>query len=366
MNSPVRRLLLFIMAMACIIVARESGAQTISSNAVGYVQLTCTAASDTTLAVPFTQPAATVGLIALVSGSTVTVSGTAGWTSNQFVYSGSGSSTYYVQLGPCGSGTDPKDGSYYTIASNGANTLTLELNGDDISSVPAGCTLTVYPYWTLATVFPPSTSGTSFIASTSPLFRQTQILVPNASGAGINLATAATYYFYNGAWRLAGDSVSNSHNDDILIPDSYVTVRNPSGTTTLMTKGNVQSGNFTIPLATEASGAQDNFVGICRPIDTSLNDLALATSGAFTSSTSGQTLQDQILLISNTTAAINKSASATYFYYTGTSGTGWRLFGDSITNDHGGDLIPAGTGFVIRKAATAGGATEFWQNPPTY
>jgi len=59
-------------------------------------------------------------------------------------------------------------------------------------------------------------------------------------------------------------------------------------------------------------------------------------------------------LISNTTAAINKSASATYFYYTGTSGTGWRLFGDSITNDHGGDLIQRHR-FVIRKAATAGG-----------
>jgi uncharacterized protein (TIGR02597 family) len=269
-------------------------------------------------------------------------------------------------MGPFSSGTDPKDGSCYTVASNGTNTLTLELNGDDISSVPAGSTVTVYPYWTLATVFPPSASGTSFIASTSPLFRQTQILVPNSSETGINLATAATYYFYNGAWRLVGDSVTNSHNDDIFIPDSYVTVRNPAGTTTLVSMGNVQSGNFMVPLATEASGAQDNFVGICRPIDTSLNNLALATSGVFTSSTSSQDLEDQILLVSNTTATINKSASASYFYYTGTSGTGWRLFGDSITNDHGGDVIPAGTGFIIRKAATAGGTTEFWQNPPSY
>lgn len=367
MNVSVRSLPLLILVVAGLISAQESRAQTsVATNPVGYVQLTCTAASDTIVAVPFTQSSAFVGTVAAVSGSTVTVSGTSVWTANQFVYSGSGSSTYYAQLGPYTSGTDPKDGSYYTVVSNGTNTLTLSLNGDNLSTVPVGSQISVIPYWTFGTVFPPSASGTSFIASASPLVRQTQIFVPNYSGAGDFLAAASTYYFYNGAWRLVGDLASNSHNDDILIPDGYVTVRNPSASTVLTAMGNVLTGNFMIPLATETSGPQDNAVAICRPVDTTLNNLGLITSGAFTPSSSPLVRQDQIFVVSNTETALFKAATATYYYYAGTSGTGWRLVGDLLTTDHGNDVIPAGTGFTIRKVATNNGATAFWQNPPTY
>jgi uncharacterized protein (TIGR02597 family) len=244
----------------------------------------------------------------------------------------------------------------------------VSLNGASLNNLTAGSTVSVIPYWTFGTVFPPSASGTAFIASTSPLVRQTQVFVPNYSGTGDYLGPAATYFFYSGHWCLVGDSVSNSHNNDILIPDGYVTVRNPAsaGTTTLTTMGNVLTGNFTIPLATNTSGPQDNAVGICRPVDTSLNNLGLISSGAFTPSTSALVRQDQIFLVSNTEAGLYKGATATYFYYVGTSGTGWRLVGDSIINDHGNDVIPAGTGFTIRKVATGNGATAFWQNPPTY
>jgi len=368
MNGSVRSLPLIALAVAGLMAVQESRAvsTTVTTNPVGYVQLTCTAASDTTVAVPFTQPAAFVGTVASVSGSTVTVSGTAGWTVNQLTYAVTGSSTYYAQMGPYSSGSDPLDGSYFTIVANGTNTLTLALGGDNISTVPAGSTITVYPYWTLGTVFPPSTSGTAFIASTSPVVRQTQIFLPNYSAAGDYLSTAATYFFYNSAWRMVGDLVTNSHNNDILIPDGYITVRNPSATTTLTSMGNVQTGNFMIPLDTLTSGPQDNAVGICRPVDTSLNNLGLISSGAFTPSTSPVVRKDQIFLVSNTSVGLYKSANATYFYYMGTSGTGWRLVGDLITNDHGNDLIPAGTGFTIRKVASSNGASAFWQNPPTY
>ncbi|HEX4083803.1 MAG TPA: TIGR02597 family protein [Chthoniobacteraceae bacterium] len=367
MSVPVRLFPRLLFAAALLLAAHNSKAQTsVATNPVGYVQLTCTAASDTTVAVPFTQPAAFVGTIAAISGSTVTVNGTASWTANQYVYSGSGSSTYYAQMGPYSSGTDPMDGSYFTVVSNGTNTLTLSLNGGSLSAVPAGSTITIYPYWTLATVFPPNESGTDFIASTSPLSHQTQVLIPNYTGTGANLSPTETYFFYNSAWRLVGDSISNSHNDDVLIPDGYVIVRNPSATTTLTTMGNVLTGNLTIPLATEASIAQDNFVSICRPIDTTLNNLDLISAGAFTVSTSPLAHQDLLLLTSNTNVGFNKSPTSTYFYYVGTSGTGWRLVGDSISNDHGNDVVPAGTGCIIRKVATNNGNTVFWQNSPSY
>ena len=181
--------------------------------------------------------------VASVNGSTVTVNGTSAWTTNQFVYSGSGSSSYYAQIGTVQFGTDPKDGSDYTVTANGTNSLTLNLNGDNIGSVPAGSTISVVPYWTLATVFPASTAGTAFISSTSPKLSKlaTQILIPNYSGTGVNLSAAATYYFYNGAWELYGDTNSPPHvaGDDILINNGYFIARNPTATTaTLTTMGN--------------------------------------------------------------------------------------------------------------------------------
>jgi len=161
--------------MACIIVARESGAQTFLERC-GIRSTYCTRL-PIRLSRFLYAACCNRGLIALVSGSTVTVSGTAGWTSNQFVYSGSDQApitcSWSVRLG-----TDPRTAAIIHRV-EWRQYADLELNGDDISSVPAGCTLTVYPYWTLATVFPPAL-GTSFIASTSP-FSPDPDPGPNAS-----------------------------------------------------------------------------------------------------------------------------------------------------------------------------------------
>jgi len=369
MNVLVRNVPLSVLTAVCLFGVQSSHGQTsVTTNPVGYVQLTCTASSDTVVAVPFTQPAAFVGTVASVSGSTVTVSGTASWTTNQFVYSGSGSSTYYAQMGPYSSGTDPLDGSYFTIASNGTNTLTLSLNGGSISSVPAGSTVTVYPYWTLGTVFPPSASGTAFIPTTSALFTQTVIYVPAYSGTGINLASPTAYFFYQGAWCLTTGSLGADYNDTVLPPDGYVTVRNPGSVTTVTTMGSVPMGNLMVPLATNATIPQDNFVSIARPVATTLNNLGLISSGAFTPTTNSLFTQDELLLFSGTQTGINNApgSGGIYYYYIGSSGTGWRLTTDALTTDHGNDTIPAGVGFIIRKVGTGNGATAFWQNPPSY
>ncbi|MGA3172339.1 MAG: TIGR02597 family protein [Chthoniobacteraceae bacterium] len=373
MNASVRSVpllpLLLVLTVAGVLAVQQLSAQTtVSTNPVGYNQVACTGSSDTIVSVPFTQPASYVGLIASVSGSTVTVSGTAGWTANQFVYSGSGSSTYYAQMGPGSSGTDPLDGSFYTVASNGTNALTLDLNGDNISSVPAGSTITIYPYWTLGTVFPPSESGTYFVASQSPGNKGTEILIPAYSGTGINLAAPSTYYFYNNQWCLVGDLTTNSHNNDILIPDGYMVIRNPTSVagTTLTAMGTVPMGNFMIPLATDTNTEQDNFVSICRPIGTTLNQLGLGGTPAFTSSPSPGQHQDELLVTSTGQTGVNIAPNMTYYYLASVSGTGWRLVGDLSTNDHGSDVVSPGSGFIVRKVSTNNGATAFWQNPASY
>ena len=340
------------------------GAQTtVTTDPVGFTKITCLGNSDTIVSLPLTRPAEFVGTIQSVSGNVITITGSTAWTPNQFVYvSGTQPKTYYALIGS-GTTANPKEGAIYTITANGANTLTLNLNGDSISAVPAGTSVSVIPYWTLNTVFPASDAGVSFTPSTSIFSLQTAILLPDTMSAGINLAPTKTYFFYNNAWRQFGQDASVDHGDDVLPPHSSFTIRNNGATsTTLACLGGVMMKKVMAPLATQTSTQQDNFTSIIRPIDVSLNNLGLISSGAFTASTSIFNLADELLVFDNTQTGINKSPSVTYFYYNGA----WRKFGQDVTVDFGTDTIPAGSGFIIRKASTPQGSTVFWINDKTY
>ena len=330
---------------------------TVATDPVGFASVQCLANSDTFVSVPFSRPPEFVGSAQAVSGNTFTVSGSP-WTANQFVYAaGSQPKTYFLLIG-----SGAKEGSYYTITSNGANTVTVDLEGEDISAVQAGAQILVVPYATLASVFPPSDANVSFSPSPNQFNRQTQILIPNYNGTGINLSTSATYYFLNGAWRKFGSATSENFNDQPFLNNGYFIVRNAATATSLSNAGSVLMEKTTVPLVTRTNTQQDNFVSVIRPIDVKLNDLGLISSGAFAASPSSFNRVDQLFVFDNSAVGINKSASATYYYFN----NAWRKFGQSPAIDAGTDVIPASSGFMIRKGATASGATVYWQNSPTY
>lgn len=338
-----------------------SGQSTVTTDPVGFTTSNLLANSDTYLSFPFTRPFAFVGAISNVSGSppnTISVAGAPGWASNQFVYAQTGQPNhYYVLIGPSGS-SDPKEGHTYPITANSSSTLTVDTSRDDLSGVPTNAQVVIIPYWTPATLFPASNVGVSFTATTSPPTYKTLLRVPSYTATGTNLPDAMQYYFYNSAWRRTADGSDGS--DDPLLPNGYIIVRNDNGAPTLplISLGTViVNKKVTTPLLTSASGQQDNSVGIVRPLDVALNATGLGpANGSFGPN-------DQLLVFNNSQPAFNKSAGV-YYYDTsvGNSG-GWRLAGDTTAStDHGADVIPAGAGFIVRKAQTAGGQTVFWPN----
>jgi uncharacterized protein (TIGR02597 family) len=337
-------------------------AQTAVTDPVGFLNVTLTGSSDTLVSIPFTRPAEFVGQVASVSGSVITISGTPGWTVNQFAYvSGTQPKTYYAILGNNPS-TNPKEGRLFTVVANGTGSLTLNLNGEDISGVAASTPVSVIPYWTLATVFPATSASTSFITS-SLVSKKTEIYMPNFSGTGINLTAAKVYFFYNNAWRQSGRASSESHDDDVILPGTYFKVRQNSGTSTsLVMSGAVAMGKYAFGLATLATGNQDNYLSTGRPVDMTLNQLGLTGSaGAFTVTTSLVSKKDLLLVYDNSVARFNKTSSATYYYYN----SAWRKNGAASSYDAGSEVIPAGSGFEIRKS-TSNGATAVWTHSPTY
>ncbi|HEX8078548.1 MAG TPA: TIGR02597 family protein [Chthoniobacterales bacterium] len=355
--------------------AASINSQTVTSDMVGFVQpfnttgnqINCLGNSDTKIAIPFTRPPEFVGATTAAGSNTLTVSGSP-WGANQFQYNAGANqhNTYFVLIGPHSS-TNPKEGRMYQITSNTANQLTVNNGGDDLSGVAAGTQILVIPYHTLSSIFPASDAGVSFLSSGSTFIHPTEILIPNYAGVGTNLSTGATYFFYNGHWRKVGESGFPDRDDDALPNAGHFTVRNTTATgTTMTTLGSVLTKKVTIPLVTRANGQQDNFVSVIRPVDVALSDLGLISSGAFQPSTSTFIHTDELLVFAHAPAQQNRSAAATYFFYSGGDGAHWRKVGDSGFPNRDADVIPAGDGFVIRKGATAGGPLVYWTNAPTY
>jgi uncharacterized protein (TIGR02597 family) len=354
-----RRIIPLICTVALLAFASLGLAQ-VATDPVGFITTSCLANSDTYIGVPFTRPPEFTGNIASASGNVLTISGSPGWTVNQWTIGVTPHKTYFALIGPHAT-SNPNEGRTYKITANDPTTLTVTVPaGDTLANIQANTQVIIIPYWTLATVFPSSDAGVSFVVSPNPIARQTQILIPDYSGSGINLSATTTYFYSGTAWHTTADTAGD-HGDDTFLPYNYFILRNAGTGTTLTRLGGVLTKKQTIPLLTSTSHKTDNFVSVTRPIDVSLNNMGLITSGAFASSPNAIALTDQLFVFNNAVAGINKSAAATYFY----SGGMWHTTADT-SGDHGNDLIPAGSGIIIRKGTTGAGAPQFWLNTPTY
>src|SRR5690242_5857856 len=181
--------------------------------------------SDTLVSIPFTRVPEFTVTIDSVSGAVITVDGTPGWTTNQFVYAaGVQPKHYYVLMGPVSPGsssslpgrnggklkpkfrqtivtpaaaTNPKEGHAYAVVANTDNTLTVDTSKDNLTGIPAGTQATLIPNWTLNTVFPATDQNVSFTPTTQTRSFKTEILIPNYAAPGVNQAFSTVYFFSN-------------------------------------------------------------------------------------------------------------------------------------------------------------------------
>jgi len=375
-------LVLFALFAASLLPVAAVAQTSVVSDPVGFLTTSCLMNSDTFVSVSFTRPPEFVGAIQSVAGSIITVTGTPGWSGNQFVYAGGPQPKHYYALIGSGGASNPKEGHTYFVSANGSNTLTVNATGDNLTGITANTQVLLIPYWTPATVFPAADANVSFTPTTSSAAYQTQVLVPNYSAPGINLPYLPAYFFSNNVdgtssnvgWRIAGDNTTD-HGDDPLLPDGYFVVRNLNGAPTLPLKsiGAVLTKKLTVPLVSALRQDKDNAVSMIRPVDVALsatglnpaNGSFLATPPAVASQGHTLVLKDQLLLFDNSQASINKQPSAIYYYLSGANATpGWKLVGDNLYHDT--DAIPAGSAMVIRKVHNLTGQTRFWTNAPTY
>jgi uncharacterized protein (TIGR02597 family) len=353
---------LVVVAATCIVAPSLSAQTTMTTDPVGFTTTSLLGNSDTYVGVPFTRPPEFTGMVQSADENTLTINGTPGWTNNQFVYSaGIQPKHYYVLIGN-GGAVNPNEGHIYHITGNGSNTLSVDTTFESLRGIVANTEVTVIPYWTPATIFPATDAGVSFTATTSSASYQTQLRVPNASTAGINLPYSAIYFFSNNVngtsnnigWRVVGDNTT-AHDDDPLLPDSYFVIRNQNGAPTLPLTafGSVLMKKFAVPLLTSRTQQQDNAIALIRPVDVPLVSTGLAPiDESFTE-------YDQLMIFDNTQPSFDKAPSAIFVFR-----DGWKSSTD-LGTDRGNYLIHAGSALLVRKAPTTDG-TVFSHNSPTY
>ena len=298
-------------------------AQSVSTDPVGFVTLTTLSNSDTIFSTPLARSEVFRGSVSSLTSASVTAAGAPGFTAGAFVYaSGTQSNTYYLRFR-----TGAKAGSYYTVTANTADTLSLDLAGDLLTGVAAGDEFALTPYWTLGTVFPASAAGTAFEASVNAAIRKTEIYFPNQTATGVNLPISATYYFSGGAWHkfVTGGNVQSS-DDTVLLPDSYVMIRNKSFTGKITVMGGVVGGLQVSPISSYNSNKQDNYVAITYPVAVSFRNSGLVNTtspatGPVRNSVNAAIRSDEVYVYDNTIPGVNKSPVTYYF-----SNGAWRKF----------------------------------------
>ncbi|MDB6138302.1 MAG: hypothetical protein JWO94_1374, partial [Verrucomicrobiaceae bacterium] len=158
-----------------------SQAQSVVTDPVGFVSVTVPTQSDAALGAPLGRANEYQGVIQSiggVSGNVITVAGTPGWLTSQFIYVlGTQPKTYYARID-----SGVREGLIATITANDTSSITITVpSGDDLVGVltsaanTTGDSISIAPYWTLPTLLSAVPTGT-------------QALLYPTNASGINIA----------------------------------------------------------------------------------------------------------------------------------------------------------------------------------
>lgn len=310
---------------------------------VGFVSVTVPAASDAALGAPLSRAEEFQGVIESISGNTITVAGTPGWTANQFVYaSGTQPKTYFARID-----SGAKEGLIATIASNSTGSVTVTLpSGEDFTNIstnaalvsPAttGDSISIAPYWTPASLITGVVAGT-------------QILRYPTATPGTNLSSAATYLFNGTNWFQGATNVN-----DVAFgnAEGFVLRNNSASPQTISITGSVpMTGHRTRLVTLAANTSQDQRIFYNSPIPEIIGNVFPPTA---------LTAGDRLLAFDNTATGKNKSSSATLLW----TGSAWMQGSTNVTTTY---QLQPGNSYVFRKNQSgASPSVATWSDLQSY
>jgi uncharacterized protein (TIGR02597 family) len=292
---------------------------------------TPTAPFTTTFSIPLQDiPAATgatSGVLSSVTSNTLTVNG-AGWTAGGLTLPGF---PYAVRLV-----SGQAEGLTLTVASNTADTITV--NGVNLTTlgVAAGDGFTLLPIDTLASLF----GATTLLGGTT---------AAEADIVTLSSTSQLSYYFNTGLGRWVRTSgPTTDRGATPILPDTVVSITRKSSAMSLVFLGRVPTNRTMIPVANSGS----TYTNTGFPTTVTLGELAIQNKVAGWVSAPAPTAADLL--------GVSSGGAWTYYFH---NGTYWqRTSGPSTNRDT--TVIPAGAAVQIFKLGTASGNTHFIRARP--
>lgn len=319
---------------------------------VGYVKLTFNAESDTPFSLPLNRPKVYSGQVATISGNTINLASN-DLTASELVYNdGTQNEKYYVLFT-----TGLLEGRTFDVTANGANSITVDQDGDtDVETLAGAATdnFEIRPHWTLNTLFP---DGAGFNASNDFDNPNGDIIFERDNTLnGLNLSMKADYFYYDNGDAFTGwyNKKNGSKVNDMVIKSGSMLIYRNTTLTNVITNlvGDVPLTDNKAVVVRSNVIDQDRYVGTIFPIGVTLNEAGFQNSSLYTKSTDFDNPEgDLIFVYPDNPTGFNPAPSGIYFYYdNGDAFTGWYdKQSAGLKNDV--EVFKPGKGFFYRKAA---------------
>lgn len=324
------------------LLASTGFAQTVATDPVGYVtaEIPAHAGGSSTLALvnlSLLPSPDFVGSVATISGAQLNL-GSDLLAAGQFdATDANGLPLYHVEFT---SGLD-SEGLTVGILGNATDSITLS---EDVSSILTdGVTILVRKFSTLADVFGAENSTYSLETAGNANDADVVYLEDNAGSIARYYYQVAPPFAGGSGWRIAGDTGTDQANvrinwNSILISRNGSVARSAIN---LVNSGTVQLGQAASTINTGL-----NLVGYQFPVAFTLSTLGFDTSDL----QSGSSAND-----SDVVYLLDAGVLTRYYYQTAppfAGGTGWRVAGDTGTDQSGVPISPDAAVMVLRRGAT--------------
>jgi uncharacterized protein (TIGR02597 family) len=344
---------------------------------VGFHVLSIRGASDNVLSVPMERLPIFAGTVQSATATTLTVAAghlpsgapvSPAWSADQFVFNAAAGQqqTFLVEFA-----SGQLKGVRYRITGNGANTLTLDTQGDDLTAHPplgavvATDSLRIRAYIRIRDVF--EVNGVPVIEARPNAFTpRDDILIPSSVSIGVNKAPSLTIFFLEGqGWRAAGEGATD-FSDYPLEPNEGLILRrrNPANLS-IMSAGAasvIRAVSF-VP-GGDGTSQNDTYISLLHPVPVTLDQSGLRsvdqTNSVIKDSTSDFARQDELLAFDPDATGFNVAPSITYYYR---AGQGWKQVGNNLIVGSTVTLQPA-TAYIVRKKAQNPGVD--WVKDPNF
>lgn len=348
--------------LAAVVCSSLAAQDSVATDPVGYMSHTVNDEADLLVGVPMLREAAFSATVDSVSGDTVNFSGSTVpdvTTEAHFLLVTDGSI----------------EGEWYEIASADDSSVTLSDKVDDVDGNGNGLgeddSVRLIPFWTLDTLFPEGGG----VPQTSDIRKADAVVMLNkmaSESKGINPAVAGFFLYHDGAQVEEGwhdrDNPGETVGDEIISPESFITVRNRSGSSFEITlAGSVPVSKMANYVFSSDDVRRDNLLMNPFPVDVEVGEMNFVSSGAIVPSSSIRNPEgDRLFVYPANTTSLNPPVIKFLFYHDGSVvEEGWHDVNEpgALQDDF---IIEAGAALVIRKTPSSSDSIVSWAVPVPY